>query len=44
MLSEIFFLKLEAKARMASPDERSTKRSDERFIPLALPAAQGVKR
>jgi hypothetical protein len=35
MLSEIFFLKLEAKARASAPDDRTTKRSDERFVPVA---------
>jgi len=37
MLAEIFLLKLEAKARAAAPDDRTTKRSDERFVPVAPP-------
>jgi hypothetical protein len=35
MLAEIFFLKLEAKARMAAPEERSAKPRDPRFVPIA---------
>jgi hypothetical protein len=35
MLAEIFLLKLEAKARVAAPDERSTKPRDPRFVPAA---------
>ena len=33
MLSEIFFLKLEAKARLTAPDDRSTPVRDPRFVP-----------
>jgi hypothetical protein len=35
MLAEIFLLKLEAKARSAAPDDRSTKSRDQRFVPIA---------
>ncbi len=35
MLSEIFFLKLEAKARLSTPDDRSTRARDPRFVPAA---------
>jgi len=33
MLSEIFFLKLEAKARLTAPEDRSTRTRDPRFVP-----------
>ena len=33
MLAEIFLLKLEAKARLAAPEERSTGTRDPRFVP-----------
>ncbi|HMK81344.1 MAG TPA: hypothetical protein VK438_16940 [Xanthobacteraceae bacterium] len=45
MLAEIFLLKLEAKARATAPDDRSTKRSDERFVPVApAPITPDVKK
>ena len=35
MLAEIFLLKLEAKARVAAPDQRSNQPRDPRFAPVA---------
>jgi len=35
MLAEIFLLKLEAKARLVAPEDRSNGTRDPRFVPVA---------